>query len=53
MNNYYESKDESFKLFKGDCKKIISSLDGKFDMVFAEIPLIFFLVVVIQLKVVK
>lgn len=52
MNNYYESKDESFKLFKGDCKKIISSLDGKFDMVFAD-PLIFFLVVVIQLKVVK
>lgn len=38
MNNYYESKDESFKLFKGDCKKIISSLDGKFDMVFADPP---------------
>lgn len=39
MNNYYYiSEDENFKLLKGDSKKIISQLDEKFDMVFADPP---------------
>ena len=39
MNEYYHiSQDENFKLLKGDAKKVISNIDEKFDMVFADPP---------------
>lgn len=38
MSNYYNSEDENFKLIKGDCRKVIPSLEEKFDLVFADPP---------------
>ncbi|MDT0554501.1 DNA-methyltransferase [Patiriisocius hiemis] len=39
MNQYYHiSKDENFKLIKGDCRKVIPKLDKQFDLVFADPP---------------
>ena len=39
MNKYYHiSDDKNFKLLKGDAKKVISKIDEKFDMVFADPP---------------
>lgn len=38
LKYYYESEDNNFKLIKGDAKKVISDIDEKFDMVFADPP---------------
>lgn len=35
---YFTSDGKDFVLYRGDCRKIVPDLDGKFDMVFADPP---------------
>lgn len=38
LKAYFKSKSHDFNLVKGDCVKILSELDFKFDMIFADPP---------------
>lgn len=35
---YYNSRDNDFTLYKGDCRSIVPFLNGEFDMIFADPP---------------
>ena len=36
--SYYKSKDKKFTLLQGDCIKLLTEIDFKFDMIFADPP---------------
>ena len=38
LTAYYKSKDKDFTLLHGDCRKLLSSFEFKFDMIFADPP---------------
>ena len=38
MLPYFTSKENDFVLYRGDCREIVTSLDGRFDMIFADPP---------------
>lgn len=38
MSPYYTSDENDFVLYRGDCREIVTNLDGQFDMIFADPP---------------
>ena len=38
MLPYYKSDGNDFVLYRGDCRDIVTNLDGHFDMIFADPP---------------
>lgn len=38
MLPYFISKENDFVLYSGDCREIVTNLDGRFDMIFADPP---------------
>ena len=38
LRAFFKSKSHDFNLVKGDCVKVLSELDFKFDMIFADPP---------------